>query len=592
MLLAYLVVLVDVARKEGDTFDEPMYLLAARSYWSTFDFSFNREHPPLLKLLIGLPLALAGTRIPPDYHVGVAAPIQFLYELNPSADQILFLGRLPMIALALLLALYVYRYAARFASERAGLLALLAFVSMPAVTGNAPLAALDVGAAAFGFIALYSLARLREQSGARQTIIAGVTLGLAELAKLTSLLLVPVYTLLLVIDAIRERSLRPIGSLAAVGGIALTTMFLGYGCEMRKLDSVRDHPRFQSKDPPRKVFNDPLLRRGAESFGDRPVPMLSYWKGFDHLKSRADEKAFPNYFRGEVKRGEGAPSFYAVSMAVKTPVGVLVLLAFALVVLPALPRRPKLEGPLLLYPAIVFAYFSFAPNQVGIRYILPVLPAAAVLIGRLADLDVSRRRAVVAAGTVVAFFILPAGLLLAFPEAGGLTRDKWLTALGVGTFGLVLLVTCAAAGWTRSRREVWGGIVAVMALAGTVEAYARHPHHLMFYNLFAGGPDHGFWITSLGDDWGQGTKPLAAAQRQHGWPTLHYAYYGSGKPEASGLDFRYWGGRPIDGLVAIPTAKLTREGEKFQFLKNFEPIGRVDSILLYEVKKPKPRRPP
>src|SRR5580700_4191820 len=49
------------ALRESSTVDEATHLSAGMSYWQRLDMRFNGEHPPLGKLLAGLPLALRGT---------------------------------------------------------------------------------------------------------------------------------------------------------------------------------------------------------------------------------------------------------------------------------------------------------------------------------------------------------------------------------------------------------------------------------------------------------------------------------------------------------------------------------------------------
>ena len=50
------------ALRESVTFDELAHVGAGLSYWQTLDLRLNEEHPPLAKLLAGLPLALTQTQ--------------------------------------------------------------------------------------------------------------------------------------------------------------------------------------------------------------------------------------------------------------------------------------------------------------------------------------------------------------------------------------------------------------------------------------------------------------------------------------------------------------------------------------------------
>src|SRR5213080_1180132 len=59
VFLTHFVVRADhFARTAAQTFDEGAHLVAGVSYWRTGDFRLNPEHPPLLKLLWAIPVAL------------------------------------------------------------------------------------------------------------------------------------------------------------------------------------------------------------------------------------------------------------------------------------------------------------------------------------------------------------------------------------------------------------------------------------------------------------------------------------------------------------------------------------------------------
>src|SRR5665213_1136109 len=44
------------ARRQSQTFDEGAHIFSGYRYWKNFDFGFNPEHPPLVKLVAALPL--------------------------------------------------------------------------------------------------------------------------------------------------------------------------------------------------------------------------------------------------------------------------------------------------------------------------------------------------------------------------------------------------------------------------------------------------------------------------------------------------------------------------------------------------------
>ena len=584
LLLLHLVQLGNLAVSAGETYDEPMYLLAGRLAWATGDVSFNREHPPLLKWLIGAPLALSGQPLPAHPHTDVATAQRFLGELGDDPLRTLRLGRLPMVLLGMALAVAVWAFARSCAGDTAGLAALAALMLQPALTGNTPLAALDAGAAAFAFFSLLALVRLRRHPGPGATLGAGLLLGAALLCKFTNLLLLPVFALLLLADAVRLRRAGPVLALAGVGLVALSTLFAGYGFELRRLADLEDHPRFAPGNGG-PVLEHPVIAAVAGAFGDAPVPMPSLLEGLDATLTGVVTSGHMSYFRGETGAGRGWLAFYPVALAVKTPVGLLCLALLALGLLPWLDRSPAGEGPLLLFPLLVLVVFACSSAQLGVRYVLPACPAIAVLVGRLAAFDASRRRGALRLASVAALLAAPAALACAFPERGPATA--WTVAAvavpALAGGALLWAGTREARTLRRVQSLAVGGLLAFAAL----ELAPQASRQLMFFNAFAGGPERGWRLLSVGDDWGQGVPALARMQRERGWPRLNYEPYGTGDPDLHGLRWRGWDGAPLlawdSRLVAVHVARLTRAPERYWLLDGLQPVAFADGILVFDV---------
>src|SRR3974377_398834 len=83
---------------ETQTWDEGIHLSAGYAYLTRGDFRWNQEHPPLAKLVSGLPLLLFHPQLPvnsdgwrklDETQMG----IDFLYHNDAPADWLLFAGR-------------------------------------------------------------------------------------------------------------------------------------------------------------------------------------------------------------------------------------------------------------------------------------------------------------------------------------------------------------------------------------------------------------------------------------------------------------------------------------------------------------------
>src|SRR5450432_1370499 len=96
---------------ETQTWDEGIHISAGYAYLARGDYSWNIEHPPLVKLISALPLIslhLFGLKldVPPPVFAGkrrdqVQFGIDFLYHNQVHADTILIAARSPNILLTL-----------------------------------------------------------------------------------------------------------------------------------------------------------------------------------------------------------------------------------------------------------------------------------------------------------------------------------------------------------------------------------------------------------------------------------------------------------------------------------------------------------
>ena len=121
---------------------------------------------------------------------------QWLQPYRPF-DRVVYAARVPIMLLSLLLGAVVFRWASDLAGPWAGLMALGLYTFDPNIVAHSSVAATDLGAAAFITFASYAFWRaLRRPTRAQRDVWAGVTLGLAQAAKISALMLVPLFIVL------------------------------------------------------------------------------------------------------------------------------------------------------------------------------------------------------------------------------------------------------------------------------------------------------------------------------------------------------------------------------------------------------------
>ncbi len=264
---------------------------------------------------------------------------------------------------------------------------------------------------------------------------------------------------------------------------------------------------------------------GEGRFG--PLPASLWIEGW-LLQVRRGQVGFLNYLLGERSR-TGWPWFYLVVLAVKVTVGaqILAVLGFIARLRWGAGLKWPAEALLLLYPFFLVLAMSLGNTQAGVRYILPSFP----------------------------FFLV------------------WLAIQSRRAFEKMPRIKTAVCG--------------LVALA-CFENLRIHPHHLMFFNLFAGGPEGGprYLITS--EDWGQDQRRLAVWQKENGVKRLYYSRY-NGNPEAWGITYRQapcvplLAGKYALHAIEVHRPKRVRPG-CFDWLTQEEPDERIGySIYVYRV---------
>ncbi len=291
VLAIFFALLLVGAWRVGPTYDEHYYIASGYLYWVTGQFGLNLEHPPLVKFLVGLPLHFAPDVWWSDRALElVAFPRTWFFQLNGEhIDRNLFLARIPMCLLTAVLGGAVYRVARRLFSPRAAFFGLCAFAFDPNVLAHGRLAALDGGLTVFLFFAVVSFSDLFADFRWRRLLAAGVAFGLANLAKFTSLVLVP-FTLACALAAcVRARSARPLGWLLGTWIVGLSVFAAGYGFEAKSVAQVwsrgnyLDRPvGFEAKWPKASV----LVEAGQEAGLD--AERLAKLRGLD-LETAIDE---------------------------------------------------------------------------------------------------------------------------------------------------------------------------------------------------------------------------------------------------------------------------------------------------------------
>lgn len=515
-LALYSALAVTSLRTWSATFDEGAHLPAGYTYLAQGDHRLNPEQPPLVKLLAAAALLPLRPAFKPDDAAWAAASQwelgrRFLYRWN-DADRLLFWGRLPVVALACVLASIVFLWSRNRFGTPSAALALLLCVLSPDVLAHGQIVTTDLALALFFFATVLAFDRLTTRATPPRLAGAGLALGAAFATKFSAPILLPVLIGLggvgvlarepmvsawssheRLIEGTAARARHVTVLLVAMVAIALVVLWASYGFRgaLSPDPAVREAGRALLAEPP----GSPLAAAAAWTAAHGLLPE-DYVRGFLFVMEHSEAR--PTFLLGELS-DRAFPSYFLITFALKTPlplVGLLVLAAFAS------QRLAWREASVLWLPVAVYVALTFARGlQIGHRHLLPIYPFLFVAAGR-------------ACGSS---FIAPP----LYPRLRGVLH--------------ALMLVLAA----------WYAI-------GTLRV---HPHYLAYFNELAGGPRNGYrMLVDSNLDWGQDLKGLKAWMDARGVSHIKLSYFGSADPAYYGIE-----ADNLPGYSAPHPVRVTRE---------------------------------
>lgn len=356
-------------RLKSPTADEYSYIATGYLYAKTGDFRLDRTHPPLLRLLIGLPLQTMDVWLPPlrkelwdgpdGYTLGYALGWEMLLRGHNDWRALLTRARLPILLLSCGLGLLIAVWGRRLYGSAGGLTALFLYAFSPNMLAHAGLATMDAGSAFFIAAFLFVLYLWLENPTTPRLAAAGALLGLALTAKVTAVLAIPAAAFALV-RAHFDPDTRNIAAVpfardaAAFAASAGAALLLVYGWPI--------NPVYYG-DTLRNV----LLKSAASGAGGEDIPGMPHRNHAFYL--------FGNYST------QGWWWYYPAAMAVKTPLAVFGVL---ILILAAGTRRWLGRADFLIVgtAALILAAAAFNRVNIGLRHILPLYPLLFLYLGR------------------------------------------------------------------------------------------------------------------------------------------------------------------------------------------------------------------
>ncbi len=480
---------VQTARYCSVTHDEYWHIPVGLLHWRSGRFDWENLNPPLIRMLAAAPLTVTakpGAIVAPTDQIWSYG--DDLFAANRHYRTLLIQARMPIVALSLLTAWLVGCWATELFGVRTGVAALFLWCVSPTVLASASLVTTDLGAAFFFALAGWRAWRFAGQPDWKNTGLLGCCLGLAQLAKYTSVILWPlslIWCFLLRTPATTSRDqTSPETGDDRSRATPRTTLILRRWCAATALSILVLSLGYLFQGTGASLsdyqFSSQAMRAiqsAADPLASLPLPVPQDWlQGIDHQRQMM-EADHPVFLNGEWSL-HGFRGYYFYVLWYKLPHVVQFLLLAAIIRLWMVRTDRALlrMAAALLLPVIVLLILASGSGmQLGIRYILPVLPF---------------------------LFLFAASLAQALPQRLG-TMHRFALA-----------------------------VVAASALA----SLRHHPHHLASFNELAGGPDNGWHLLSDSNiDWGQNLYGLQEWIRQNNIEELHLAWFGTQPPSDLGI---------------------------------------------------------
>jgi 4-amino-4-deoxy-L-arabinose transferase-like glycosyltransferase len=421
LAIAVAALAVSSVRLDTATADEGAHVAAGliklRHGW----LSFFPEQPPLMNVLSALPLG--GFTMPDVWQNDLGrgghwrAGHALLYGAGNDAHRLLFLARLPTIALFLALCFAVYWVVAQEAGRTWGVAAFALTGFCPNLLAHGRLATVDMAVTAFAFIAFaFLLQAIRSSSvprflgvprgvettrgtprhsGALRGTVYGALCGFfamcAVLSKASGVLIPPFLLIAAALHIRKDSNWRPLVKPAvaafAAAVVLLYAITFGLASDAYLETAWRDTPRIL-------------------------VPWLQYKQHVDAIRFwYAAGHEHTQFLLGQFSPN-GWPHYYFVAFFLKTPIGAILLLVMALVA--ARRSRSLAMGASFLFVALFFAVSMTSHIDLGLRYVLPIYPFLYTAIAIALATVVTEKRRAIAVGVLVAWHCISS--LVAYPS--------------------------------------------------------------------------------------------------------------------------------------------------------------------------------
>ncbi len=508
-------------------YDEPFHIANGMEWLQQGTFTNQYRHPPLAGIVSALGPFMHGLRSPRSWKPAEQGESvifeegnEILYAKNDYwlSLSLARIGTLPFFVLACVVTfLWSRRWFCKGFSEAAGFWAVLLLVCTSPILGHAGLATNDVACAAGATFALYRFVRWLEQPDTARWLWWGFATAFAILCKYSNIPFLGACYMVGFALASRGSVRRRAGQAGLAACMVLFLMWATYRFTLIPLGTVYGpHPRIDSI-----LSSRPLLHSVWNAVMATPLPLTEAILGVRDL-FRHNAIGIDMYLLGQWSQS-GWWYFFPVVLAVKTPIGLLLLATVGLWLV--LRRWGKIAWQQLLtaiFPIVILLVCMLARIDLGVRHILPIYPLLAI----------------------------------------------------VGGYAVTALFRYS---------RLAGAVGALLVAWVVIDSWRAHPDYLAHFNEFAGShPEKILCESDL--DWGQDLHRLSLRLKERGIQEFSIAYFGTALLHKADLPHYELlsPSQPSRGYIAVSLHRLNIDYKKdgsFAWLKSYTPVERIGKSI-------------
>ncbi|MEK6984015.1 MAG: glycosyltransferase family 39 protein [Nanoarchaeota archaeon] len=407
-----------IASVKSRTIDElTFHLNSGYGYLTTGRWEIGINNPPLTATLAAFPLLFVKDKSQINFNRGTQSDyIQGKVDHLPK--KLLVISRIIPLIFMTLLGYIVLLWARDLYGIKAGLLALFLYSFSPNMLAFGSLVTADIGGALFIFWAMYAFWKYIHNPTKRNLAIAGIIFGLAQVAKLLAVFLIPTFILYVVLVyffkefktnffiSIDNNNLRKASdlflSLLAVFIIGLLILNITYLFKGVFIPLGKYNKEEFTSSTFKNLYENKLLKW-------IPVPLpKQYVLGHDLAQWQAKDEVRGFFFFGKV--AERFKSYYIGHVLIKTPIALFILIILGLLYFRRLTLSELYMTIFVLL--ILFNLTFFSRLLIGYRHILSIYPIMFLFSSRILKNGIPKNKIIIAVIALSSIWYIASSLLV------------------------------------------------------------------------------------------------------------------------------------------------------------------------------------